>query len=398
MSEVRVDRMAHGGEAVGRSQGKAVFVAGVLPGELVEVEFYEERDSWARAALVSVVEPSDDRVEPRCRHFGRCGGCQWQFAERDVQAGWKRDVVAGQLKHLGKLPDADVRPTLMPGPAFGYRNRMDFRVERGQPALYRRGTREPEIVQECPVLAEPLRVMLEQMGELAPLRRVTLRAGIRTGDKLAVVSGAPPESMVDWPFPAARVRRGRIEPLQGEPHITERVDGVTFRVTASAFFQNNTAAAEALVKIVDDALEISSSDSLLDAYSGGGLFGLTVGRRAARVLAVESASLAIEDLAFNSAAAGIDIEIVRSPVERGVRGDWTVAVCDPPRTGLGRDGVNAIVRPRPRVIAYVACDPASLARDARLLDEAGYDLDYAIPVDMFPQTFHIETVARFLSR
>lgn len=398
MSLVRADRMAHGGEAVGRSDGKAVFVDGALPGELVEVEFVEERDSWARANLVSVVEPSPDRVDASCRHFGKCGGCQWQFAERDTQAGWKRDVVAGQLMHLGKLPDADVRPTVMPGPAFGYRNRMDFRVELGQPALYRRGTRVPEIIEECPLLAEPLRAMLGQMGELTPLHRVTLRSGINTNDKLAVVSGVPPKTAVDWPFSVCRVRRGRIETVQGEPHLTEMVSGVTFRVTASAFFQNNTAAAESLVAIVDDALDVTAADSLLDAYSGGGLFSLTVGRQAAKVVAVESASLAIDDLAFNAASAGMDPEIVRSPVERGVRGDWTVVVCDPPRTGLGGDGIKSIVRPRPRAIAYVACDPASLARDARLLDEAGYDLDYAIPVDMFPQTFHIETVARFQSR
>jgi 23S rRNA (uracil1939-C5)-methyltransferase len=122
------------------------------------------------------------------------------------------------------------------------------------------------------------------------------------------------------------------------------------------------------------------------------LFALTVGRTARRVVAIESAGMAADDLAFNSQAAGIDVDVLPGSVEGGVGGgEWTVAVCDP-------EGVAAVTRTRPRAVAYVACDPASLARDARLLAEAGYDFDYAVPVDMFPQTFHVETVARFQLR
>jgi 23S rRNA (uracil1939-C5)-methyltransferase len=154
--------------------------------------------------------------------------------------------------------------------------------------------------------------------------------------------------------------------------------------------------AETLVRLVDEALDVTSEDVLLDAYAGGGLFSLTVGRRADRVLAVESARLAAEDLRYNSKEAGVDVRLVPKVVERGVRnGDWSVVVCDPPRVGLGAEGVAALTQSGPRAVAYVSCDPASLARDARLLFEAGYRLEYATPVDMFPQTFHIETVARF---
>ena len=172
-------------------------------------------------------------------------------------------------------------------------------------------------------------------------------------------------------------------------------DGASVRVTGSAFFQNNTAGAEALVDLVRAALDVTDEDVLLDAYSGGGLFSMTVGRAAGRVLAIESAGLARDDLAHNSGANGVDVEVIGSEVEQVRAGDWTVAVCDPPRTGLGAAGVEAITRADPRAIAYVACDPASLARDTKLLAGRGYELDYATPVDMFPQTFHIETVARF---
>lgn len=391
--------MAHGGEAVGRVDGKAVFVDGAAPGEVVEVDINDDRGSWARGTLISVVEPSPERIDPPCRHFGRCGGCQWQYAPRRAQAAWKRDVVAGQLRHLGKIADPDVRSTLTPGPAFGYRNRMDFRVESGRAALYRRRTRDLELLDECPLLSGPIAGMLGETGDLTPLHRITLRAGSNTGDRLAIISGGLPESAGDWSFPVCRVRRGRPEAISGEPYLSELIDGVRFRITASAFFQNNTAAAETLVQLAGQALEVTAADTLLDAYAGGGLFALTVGRTARRVLAVEAAGMAADDLAFNSRAVGMEVEVLPGSVEQGIGGgDWSVVVCDPPRAGLGADGVAAITRSRPRAVAYVACDPASLARDARLLAEAGYEFDYAVPVDMFPQTFHVETVARFQLR
>ena len=387
--------MAHGGDAVGRADGKTVFVDGAMPGELVEVELLEERPSWARGVMRSVVEGSDDRIDPACPHFEKCGGCQWQFASRATQAGWKRATVFGQLEHLGGLTEPDVRSPVLPGPEFGYRNRMDFRVLDGQPALHQRRSRRLEPLEQCPLLAEPLQEMLREAGDLTPLHRITVRAGINTGDRLAVVSGPVPKSGFDWSFPVCRSKRGRPEPISGEPWLEEAIDGARFRVTGSAFFQNNTAGAEALVDLVRAALDVTDEDVLLDAYSGGGLFSMTVGRAAGRVLAIESAGLARDDLAHNSEANGVDVEVIGSEVEQLRAEDWTVAVCDPPRTGLGAAGVAAITRANPRAIAYVACDPASLARDTKLLAGRGYELDYATPVDMFPQTFHIETVARF---
>ena len=399
MTTVPIHEMAHGGEAVGRVDGKAVFVDGAAPGEVVEVDIHDERGSWARGTLVSITEPSRHRIDPTCRHFGRCGGCQWQFAPREAQAGWKKDIVAGQLRHLGKIADPDVRSTLTPGPAFGYRNRMDFRVEGGSAALYRRRSKDLEVLEECPILSQSIAGMLDEVGDLTPLHRITLRAGVNTGDRLAIVSGGLPEEADNWSFPVCRIRRGRAEAISGDPFLSEVIAGIRFRITASAFFQNNTQAAELLVQLAGEALEVSAEDTLLDAYAGGGLFALTVGRTARRILAIESAGMAADDLAFNSKAAGIDVEVLPGSVEGGIgSGEWTVAVCDPPRTGLGADGVAAVTRTRPRAVAYVACDPASLARDARLLAEAGYDFDYAVPVDMFPQTFHVETVARFQLR
>ena len=147
-----------------------------------------------------------------------------------------------------------------------------------------------------------------------------------------------------------------------------------------------------------EALSPRPGETLLDAYAGGGLFGLTVGRGAAGVLAVESAPVAVDDLRHNAASAPMPVRVVEGAVEAALpvlETRWDLAVADPPRTGLGERGVQAVVAGRPRAIAYVSCDPASLARDTRTLAEAGYRLDWAAPVDLFPQTFHVETVAAF---
>ncbi|MDX1690104.1 MAG: 23S rRNA (uracil(1939)-C(5))-methyltransferase RlmD, partial [Acidimicrobiia bacterium] len=182
----------------------------------------------------------------------------------------------------------------------------------------------------------------------------------------------------------------------GRSAITEVVAGVPLRITADAFFQNSTAGAEVLVELVDDAIDVGPDDVVLDAYAGGGLFGATTAGGAGRVIAIESDPLALGDLRHN--LAGSEARIVDGRVEEAARtiGErWDVAIVDPPRSGLGAEGVTAIVGGRPRTIAYVSCDPAALARDARLLGEAGFVLERVTPVDLFPQTYHVEAVAVF---
>ncbi len=391
--------MAHGGSAVARIGGKAYFVDGVIPGELATGEIELDKGSWGRIRLDQVVEPSPDRVQPSCRHFSECGGCQWQHAAYKTQLEWKRSIVAGQLKHLGGISDPPVRPTVASGDAYGYRNRMEYRVRRGMPALHRRRSRSLVPIAECGILHPNISDLFPDLGNLAGVEALTLRTSVASGEVLAVVKGKIPPQAETWACNVAQIVDGEVRANRGSAALEEVVAGCSFRITGTAFFQNNTAGAERLVQLVAEAAETESGDTVLDAYAGGGLFAVTLGSHAARVVAVEINATAAADLQANLNRARIaDYRIIRGPTEEVIeRIDeyWDVAVADPPRRGLGVDGIDALTAARPRTLVYVSCDPASLARDSGLLHNIGYQLDWVTPVDMFPQTFHIECVARY---
>ncbi len=396
--ELEPTAMAHGGDAVARADGKVYFIPDALPGERVLASVQVDKGSFARTALHRVMEPSLARIEPRCAHAATCGGCQWQHADYESQLVWKEQIVAGQLAHLGGIEDPPVREMIAPGPPFNYRNRMDYVVDGGRPALHRRQSNDTEQLAECVVLAAPLVDLFDRLGDLSGLSRITIRAGIHTGDLLAVIVGRPPPHVEAWQCSVVRRRGSRNEVVVGRGHLFEEVAGARFRITGGAFFQNNTAGAEAIVGTVDAALEVRSDESMLDGYAGGGLFAATVGLAAGSVTAVESSPVAMKDLRHNTMHLR-RVSVIDQPFESvDVGRGWDVAVVDPPRAGLGQDGVRVLLEAELRAIAYVSCDPASLSRDSRLLIEGGYVLDWVQPVDMFPQTFHVEAVAKFVAR
>ena len=398
MIELHPHDMAHGGEAVARHDGKAYFIPGAMPGEVVEATVVDDKGSWARTALVEVIVASPERRTPPCPYARDCGGCQWQFASEEVQQRWKRDTVVGQLEHLGKITDPVVHETVVPSSEFGYRNRMDFRVAEGKPALFRSRSNDLVPLGSCMLMVDALQDTFARLGDLTGVTKLTLRAGIRTNKRVAVIEGEVPEQIADWNASVIHKKGNTLTPLLGERVFTEIVDGVVFEIPADGFFQNNTEGADALVQLVRDVLEIDESETLLDGYCGVGLFGATVGQDAARVIGIESTPGAVKYARSNMTAAGVENHIIAGSFTRDIdKLDeyWDVAVVDPPRKGLGQRGVEAVTAAMPRRIAYVACDPASLARDARMLESYGYEFIEATPVDMFPQTYHIEIVARF---
>ena len=398
MIELHPHGIAHGGEAVARKDGKAHFVAGAMPGEVVTGTVTEDKGSWARVALVDVLESAPERRQPPCIHADLCGGCQWQFADESIQRSWKRATVISQLQHLGRVEQPVVHETVSAGSDFAYRNRMDFHVVEGKPALYRARSNDLVPLSECLLLAAPIRKVFDNLGDLTGITRLILRAGTRTDTMVALIEGNVPEDVESWGLPVVHLANDTFRTVAGEPNLSEIVDGVRFEIPAEEFFQNNTAGAEVLVSLVRSILEVSDNETLLDGYCGVGLFGATVGRDAARVIGVESSPRAVKYARRNLAAAGVENNIKTGSFSRDIESldeYWDVAVVDPPRKGLGENGVQAVTSAMPRVIAYVSCDPASFARDTKLLADHGYEFVEATPVDMFPQTYHVEIVGRF---
>ena len=402
MPELTVDAIAHGGEAVGRVDGKAHFVAGAIPGERVDIEVFQEKSRWARGRLVEVLEASPDRIEPPCPAYPTCGGCTWEHVSYERQLEWKHEVVTGQLAHIGRLVDVEVRPTIAPGPPYGYRNRMDFSVSDGRPALHEHRSDQVVGLDGCLLLRPELAERFAALGDLTGVRKVVLRAGVNTGDALIMVGGRLPSQAPGWNASVVVQSRDGLRTVQGRPWFEEEIDGVRFRVPANAFFQVNTAGAGELVRLVTDAAAVTGNDVLLDGYAGVGLFAATVGRSAGRVVTIDAGRAEFEAITGN-------LEQVISGRYRSLLGPfdrvaptakdrWNVAVVDPPRAGLGANGVAAVTRTGPRTIVLISCDPASLARDSSLLGDAGYQIDWVQPVDLFPQTYHIETVTRFSLR
>lgn len=370
VTPLEVGSVAHGGRGLGRTDGRVVFIDGAVPGDLVEVDVVDTKKRFSHAVVTEVIRPSPDRVEAPCPVFGRCGGCDWQMMSLESQRRWKADILAGQLAHLGGVEHPPVADTVAVGPGFGYRNRIDLRISQGRPALLAARSHQPVEVEDCPLVVGPISAMIDDLAPGPDVDRVTLRASILTGEVAEM-----------------QRRSGRWD----RAVMHEIVAGRRFQVTGRAFFQVNTAGAEMLVGLVSAALDVGEGDTLLDGYAGGGLFAATVGAAAGEVVAVESDRVALRDLAVNAP----DARIVARPFESARLRRVDVAVVDPPRAGLGRGAVGVLVASHPRSIAYVSCDPASLARDTAILRQSGYRLEGATPVDMFPQTHHVEAVAHF---
>ena len=422
MLELTITALSHAGEGIGRDQGRIVFVPFALPGETVQVELVEEKKNFARARLLSVLAPAPERVTPRCPHHftleprpgfdpdslaTACGGCQLQHLDYPAQLVFKQQTVREQLQRLGAFTDPPVRPALPAPQPFGYRNHAQFALTNGGRLGFRAANSHRVIaIRECHILEPALAALFPRIEvepqEAAELDAVSLRAG--TDDEALVLfetAAEAPEMALDMPLSAALLRPdGSTMTLAGGDSVLIDVRGRPFRVSGGSFFQVNTAAAGLLVDLVLEGLALKGGETVLDLYSGVGLFSAFIAPHAARVIGVEVYQPAVAD-----AAANLDefdnVEIYAALVEDalpGLAGPFDAAVLDPPRAGCAPAALAALIAARVARIVYVSCDAATLARDARRLAEGGYRLEWAQPVDLFPQTYHVECVALFIDR
>jgi 23S rRNA (uracil1939-C5)-methyltransferase len=400
--------LAFGGEAIGRLDGRVVFVPFGLPGEEVVVELTEDKHDFARGRIVEILRPSPDRVRGPCPYFGECGGCSLQHAEYSAQLTFKRSIVVEQLRRIGHFADADslVLPTIGMISPWEYRNHIRFTVGRrfGELCFTRRGSRQLMRIDRCLIAQPPINAATAQIqGHLVGFRghQVAIRVGANTGDLLI---NPRLEAVPDLPT--------------GQGYLEEVLFDRCFRIASPAFFQVNTrrerrpipaglrepawplpedglSMAEILALIVNDRLELSGRELLLDAYCGVGTFAILLARSAGRVIGIEESPAAVKDARRN--AEGLTrVEFVEGKTEDVLpklaeRPD--AVVLDPARIGCDPSVLEALGKLRPPRVAYVSCDPATLARDLAILVEQGYRLHDIQPVDMFPQTYHIECVA-----
>ncbi|HEY5506622.1 MAG TPA: 23S rRNA (uracil(1939)-C(5))-methyltransferase RlmD [Coriobacteriia bacterium] len=431
LSGLHIDGLAHGGSAVARADdGRVVFVAGGCPGDVVDARVTVDHGRYLEAEIASVVTPSEERRTPPCPYFGRCGGCQWQHVSYAAQADAKRTQLIDSLERIGKVTGVEVGPTILGPSPYGYRNRLEMRTGTGPSGHLSLGltaAHSDEIVpiDSCMLLPERHKSLPKSLGGAlrylstrAPfaLERVAVRVGINTRE-LEIDLWGPPGPMQRHAVARtlsdavrttcvtrvlvkedARNRTDlKVEVLSGKGNWRERLGEFEYRVSAPSFFQGNTKAAELLVGLVLDRLSPDGSDRVLDLYAGVGTFTLPLAELAGEVVAVEGAGSAVRDLRANLEENGLPADVLPGDAARALAdaGTFDLAVVDPPRSGMMPDALKALVRTRARTICYVSCDTATLARDAKALTEAGYTLTSAQPVDLFPQTWHVETVAVF---
>ena len=407
--EVIVDGFAHGGEGVGRIDGKVVLVAGALPGERVRVSITENHPRWSRARLVEVLLPSIDRVTPPCPIAQDCGGCDLQHVAPAAARVLKTRVVREQLARLGGFGDAahglveDCRPA---GPDLGYRNHVQLHAgPDGRLGFHRAGSHEVVPTAHCLVAEDGVNALIERFGPDSGADELALRV---LGDaRTAIVTpGDGPVALPDdVPTLALRQADGRPVVVRGEGSATVQVAGVTLYVPIDAFFQVNTSGAEALVALVRESAGDVAHRDVWDLYAGVGLLALPLAIDGAHVLAVESAMSATMALGRAAMDQELDVRVLTEKVEhvtrRAAAGDRSidppeVIIADPPRAGLGRHVIADLGRIAPSRLVLVSCDVASFARDARDLGAAGLRLERAVPLDLFPMTHHVEIVATFV--
>ncbi len=400
--QVTMDKLVYGGDCMGRlPDGRAVFVPFVLPGELVSVEIVEDKKRFAKGRAVNIVTPSPDRIEPRCSHFGICGGCQYQYLDYTKQLEAKQAVMLDQLQRIAKIENPPLQP-IVPSPSpWNYRNYVQFHLGQHGELGYIAADGEHLLpISECHLPLDGINALWPQLelGEESGVFRLGMRQD-SYDEIMLIMEGEdpkPPEFSEDIPVSAVYTPPdSRLTVLAGEDHLVFTLLDRNFQVSARSFFQVNIPIAEKMVQHVLDNLDFSGEPNAVELYAGAGLFSAFLAPRVGQLTAVESAGSSCHDFAVNldefnnvalyEAEAEEVIPALEEPVD--------ILVMDPPRSGVATQVHDALGKLLPRQIAYISCDPATLARDLKKILQKGYELVSITPFDQFPQTGHIESVS-----
>jgi 23S rRNA (uracil1939-C5)-methyltransferase len=404
--DLLLEKLTYGGDAMGRlDDGRAVFVPFGLPGERVRIRLTEEKRNFARGELLEVLEASPQRIVPRCIHFGVCGGCHYQNLPYEEQLLAKTEILCDQLMRIGKIENPPVKKMVASLNPWNYRNQVQFHLTKdGRLGYVGAGTTSAQgiiPIIECDLPEASINSLWPQL-EFEPevnIERVSLRAGNDEDLMLVLESDSPepPELEIEAGISIVHVYEDNPVVIAGNDYIVIRVLDRDFRVSAVSFFQVNTIMAEKMVHHLLANLSLSPSINLLDVYCGVGLFSAFLAPECKTLIGIESSEPACEDFTFNLDEFD-NVELYMGTAEDVIshlEAKPDVVLVDPPRAGLEKSVLDGILKLNPRVIAYVSCDPSTLARDAGRLINGGYQLKNVTPFDLFPQTYHIESISLF---
>jgi len=377
---VEIGPVAHGGHFIARHLGQVIFVRYGITGEEAVVEITSVSSKLARADVVEVIKASKDRVVPPCKYAvpGGCGGCDFQHIDITAQSELKRSVIREQFSRLGKIEiDLDVQ-TLEPASGLNWRTRMDFAISKGgKPGLYSARSKEVVEIDKC-------LIAVEAINDPAMFSR-----NWKGDDRLEVAVSNSGEKNVS--------RGGRS--ISGPTQLHEVVGEHTFEISPTSFWQSHVAAPSTLTKLALDLMALRPGDQVCDLYGGVGLFTAAIAEDIGdigKVHLIESSHRATQDaLKIFEKQKNVLIHSGRVEQKLPLINRVDVILLDPPRTGAGEMVVKQMLAKKPRTIVYISCDPASLARDARAIEDGGYHIDYLVGFDLFPMTHHVECVARF---
>jgi 23S rRNA (uracil1939-C5)-methyltransferase len=441
--ELTIADLAYGGTSVAKVNGFVVLVYGGIPGDVVKAEITKKKSNYAEAKVLQIVKESELRTKPVCLHFGFCGGCTWQNLKYEEQLKFKARQVKQSLKHIGNFDDPPVQDALGSEDEFYYRNKMEYAFSPHPEKKLILGLHPRKRfdmvfdLKKCFLQSETANKIVDSAREFARdknlsaynrkdqsglLRYLMIREGKNTdmtmvnlvtyqGDfptakefSKSLFSNFPSvKSIVRNINPKlAQIARGETEEvLGGERVITERLGEFTFEISSNSFFQTNSRQAEKLYGVILDMAELQGDEEVLDLYCGNGTISIFLSSRAKKVIGVETVEEAVQNAKRNADLNEVNnCEFIRGETKKVLK-DFELenrvphlVVIDPPRAGLHPRGIKSLLSLQPPKIVYVSCNPTTLARDLKIFCEQDYKLKNVQPVDMFPHTYHIESVVK----
>jgi 23S rRNA (uracil1939-C5)-methyltransferase len=450
--ELEISDLAYGGKSVAKLDGFVVLLKGGIPGDIVKAEIVKKKSNFAEAKILEIIKESDLRTKPVCSHFGLCGGCSWQDLKYEEQLKFKTKQVKECLEHLGGFSDFPIQETLGADEIFYYRNKMEYAFASGgnrmvhtpdpdQPLILGLHLRErfDQVfdLKECFLQSEKANLIVNFVRRFAKdkklipydlkersgfLRFLAIRESKNTDMtmvNLVTNKGEFPfkdefssRLLSNFPFVQSVVRNinsklaniavgEEEELLGGERTITERLGKFTFEISSNSFFQTNTRQAEKLYEVVLNMADLQGDESVLDLYCGTGTISIFLSQNAKKVIGVESVEESVNNAQRNAELNNVtNCEFICGEAKEVLKkfGDDKktpdLVVVDPPRAGLHKHVVKSLLSIKPVKIIYVSCNPSTLARDLKILCEEYYKLEKVQPIDMFPHTYHIETVVK----